>query len=259
MDEREIASYFGRAVRTHLGYLRRRDAIGFNYRCKLDWFERRLSSVSGTLVDLGCNVGNLSIWLGERGIDPRRLKVVGIDIASPAASVARRRGLAVAVATGGALPLKSDSVDAVAMMEVLEHCVHPENVLKEVHRVLKPSGILALSTPNAACEPWVRDERLRSRLRCLLGLKTADKDRPFTAAELRELLHDCRFRILEGPLHYWHRPYRVIKGRIWWPPRAAMDGLLLEMMRRDRLQAAGLTDEMKERECQTLLSVACKR
>lgn len=48
---------------------------------------------------------------------------------------------------GKTLPMESNSVDCVLMTEVLEHLSQPSAVLKEVHRVLKPAGLLMGTTP----------------------------------------------------------------------------------------------------------------
>ena len=50
----------------------------------------------------------------------------------------------------GRLPLKKESVDAVLLLEVLEHfSIDPMNCMVEINRVLKKNGILILTTPNA--------------------------------------------------------------------------------------------------------------
>jgi len=43
--------------------------------------------------------------------------------------------------------LPSESFDLVLCTEVLEHSKYPENILTEIHRVLKPGGKLILTTP----------------------------------------------------------------------------------------------------------------
>ncbi|MCC6476830.1 class I SAM-dependent methyltransferase [bacterium] len=46
------------------------------------------------------------------------------------------------------LPFADASFDFVSCLEVLEHLVFPDNALKEISRVLKPQGKLALTVPN---------------------------------------------------------------------------------------------------------------
>jgi SAM-dependent methyltransferase len=45
------------------------------------------------------------------------------------------------------LPVKPGGIDYVKCTELLEHVEHPEAVIKELTRVLKPGGTLILSTP----------------------------------------------------------------------------------------------------------------
>ena len=50
----------------------------------------------------------------------------------------------------GSLPFKSNSIDLVYSSHFIEHLDHEDlnNVVKEIHRILKPEGILRISTPN---------------------------------------------------------------------------------------------------------------
>lgn len=48
-------------------------------------------------------------------------------------------------------PFEADSFDVVLFCETIEHLLmNPVAALREIHRVLKPSGLLALTTPNVA-------------------------------------------------------------------------------------------------------------
>jgi SAM-dependent methyltransferase len=48
----------------------------------------------------------------------------------------------------GALPFSKDSLDSVVCLEVIEHVPDAERVLREIARVLRPEGLLIISTPN---------------------------------------------------------------------------------------------------------------
>ena len=46
------------------------------------------------------------------------------------------------------LPLPAEAIDCAFLSAVLEHCPEPENILDEIHRVLKPDGKLILTVPH---------------------------------------------------------------------------------------------------------------
>jgi SAM-dependent methyltransferase len=67
------------------------------------------------------------------------IDLIGTDVyASPYTRV---------VADGHELPFKSSTFDAVWIQAVLEHVLEPSRVVDEIHRVLKPSGLLFADTP----------------------------------------------------------------------------------------------------------------
>ncbi len=48
---------------------------------------------------------------------------------------------------GNTIPLDDGSIDCAICTEVLEHLPDPEAVLSEIHRVLKPDGLVFISVP----------------------------------------------------------------------------------------------------------------
>jgi SAM-dependent methyltransferase len=109
-----------------------------------------------------------------RGICPRFFAKTGarsltVDFPAAGAGNAALRNAALAgVETREAdcscepLPLESDSVDCVCLLDVIEHLPHsPRHLLREIARVLRPGGVCITSTPNAV--------RLTARLKVLLG------------------------------------------------------------------------------------------
>ncbi len=54
-------------------------------------------------------------------------------------------------ADGMNLSLPNETADVVSLFSILEHANNPQKLLSETHRILKPNGILLLSTPNTNC------------------------------------------------------------------------------------------------------------
>jgi SAM-dependent methyltransferase len=105
----------------------------------------------GALVlDLGCGTGR-SEQQFER-LD-RGLRWVGVDIAaSPAVSKRTRKLLRLVTFDGIRLPFRDAAFDCVYSNQVLEHVRHPETVLAEVERILRPGGVFIGGTSNL--EPY---------------------------------------------------------------------------------------------------------
>ncbi len=81
--------------------------------------------------------------------------VAGLDVSPDAvahasASYARRQNLRFAQGSCAKLPFDDASFDAVVSFETIEHIVEQNEFLDEIKRVLKPAGLLIMSSPNRA-------------------------------------------------------------------------------------------------------------
>jgi ubiquinone/menaquinone biosynthesis C-methylase UbiE len=109
----------------------------------------------GTVVELGCGPGWYSPALAAR-VPAGRLvladlqpEMVAMARARVAASTARRRGTDAAEVRGlvtdaACVPLQAASADAVVLATVLGETPDPAAVLREVHRLLRPTGRLVI-------------------------------------------------------------------------------------------------------------------
>lgn len=128
-------------------------------RGELDEWLAPLRDQSGLLLDVGCGPGTLLA-----AIAPSNRDALGIDVSMEWLVVAKRMiesagGRPVlACALAETLPLPDRSVEAIAVLDVVEHVSDPSALVEEVNRVLAPGGLLVLATPNRfslAAEPHV--------------------------------------------------------------------------------------------------------
>ncbi|MBO9579345.1 MAG: bifunctional 2-polyprenyl-6-hydroxyphenol methylase/3-demethylubiquinol 3-O-methyltransferase UbiG [Sphingobium sp.] len=98
-------------------------------------------------LDIGCGAGLASEPLARMGAI-----VTAIDAAAENIAVARDHaaamGLAIDYRHCGVESLKEPAFDLIASLEVIEHVTDPALFLSHIARLLKPDGLLILSTPN---------------------------------------------------------------------------------------------------------------
>ena len=99
----------------------------------------------GVLLDIGCSNGSFM-----RAAEKCDWRARGLEISRELAACARRAGLSVTEGTVENTPLAPGGYAAVTMWQVLEHLVDPVSTVTRVAAALRPGGVLAISTPNAA-------------------------------------------------------------------------------------------------------------
>ena len=108
-------------------------------------YRRPAADGSRHVLDAGCGDGAFLEFLRRRGF-----RVSGLEVAEAAAARARRRCSDADVRVGSledAVPFADAVFDAVWCTEVLEHLFDVHRALGELNRVLKPDGLLMLTTP----------------------------------------------------------------------------------------------------------------
>lgn len=120
-------------------------------RLRMEAYQRVLSTLNLTpeelLLDLGCGAGAYSRILGAGGFH-----VVGCDYAWLVAAQARKRtsGGNVDFIAGDAsnLPFTNNLFDHVVCVGLFQSLHEHHEAMREIHRVLKPDGVLCLMTLN---------------------------------------------------------------------------------------------------------------
>jgi len=97
-----------------------------------------------TLLDIGCGEGFFLFNASRMGYT-----VKGVELSQEAGEYARREfDLDIETKPFEEAEFRENYFDVVTLWQVLEHVPHPLVILKEVHRILKPGGLVAVSTPD---------------------------------------------------------------------------------------------------------------
>jgi SAM-dependent methyltransferase len=109
-------------------------------RMALSWLDE--SAPAGRVLDLGSGTGALL-----QSLQPER-DAWGVDFSPLALELAKERGLKnLHLGDAQDLPFPPDAFDAVVSLDTLEHVPDDRLALKEIHRVLRPGGVVILNVP----------------------------------------------------------------------------------------------------------------
>jgi 2-polyprenyl-3-methyl-5-hydroxy-6-metoxy-1,4-benzoquinol methylase len=132
---------------------------------------------SARLLDVGTGDGRFLQACREAGYD-----VTGTEVSATGAAYAQRQGFDVRMGQVTELDLPAESFNVVTLWHVLEHVPEPGVVLRKVHSLLRPGGVLAVAVPN--------EENFFVRRR--LGLPTPTS--PFDPLQFGGEIHLTYFR-----------------------------------------------------------------
>ncbi|WP_348824696.1 class I SAM-dependent methyltransferase [Flavobacterium aestuarii] len=106
---------------------------------KLDLINSYQSS-KGSILDIGAGTGEFLAVAGKDG-----WKTMGTEPSDKAKAIAKSKGVNFVENTS---ELQSHSFDIISMWHVLEHVPNLEEQIKELKRLLKPTGTLIVAVPN---------------------------------------------------------------------------------------------------------------
>jgi 2-polyprenyl-6-hydroxyphenyl methylase/3-demethylubiquinone-9 3-methyltransferase len=112
----------------------------------LKQIKHRLGSTQD-ILDIGCGAGFLANTLALQGH-----RVIGIDISARSLEVAQKRDSMKKVQymqlDAFALPFSPQSFDVICAMDFLEHVEMPEQIIRNIARLLRPNGLFFFHTFN---------------------------------------------------------------------------------------------------------------
>lgn len=97
--------------------------------------------------------------------------------------------------------LSDASADVVICLAVLEHVLKPQQLLNEAYRILRPGGVLLLTTPSWAAKPIL--EFLSYKLKIVDRREIEDHQRYFWKQELKDMLKIAHFDLAKSKVTYF--------------------------------------------------------
>jgi len=152
------------------------------------WLMTHFFQKPGRLLDVGCGRAEYL-----RAFSAEAFEAVGIDSASSAGALAAELQVEIVNVEREAFPLPAESFDYVFSKSVIEHLHHPDHMLAECFRVLRPGGVVVIMTPS-----WRHQWRV--------FYEDYTHVSPFTANGLADALTLAGFNSVQAQL-FWQLPF----------------------------------------------------
>lgn len=148
---------------------------------RLEFIKTKLAQfipVNGTVLDVGCGNGIISLQLGKQGY-----QVHGIDMSDKSIENAKRKNpfsnVTFSVVDAETLRASGQRYNAIVCSEVLEHLHQPAGLVTQLHEILDDNGILLVTVPNGkgpreslVTKPFLRLRKKNNWVwRSVVGLK----------------------------------------------------------------------------------------
>lgn len=137
------------------------------------------------LLDIGCGWEAKLLKSIENYIDYG----VGIDFKPPKLKTEKLETIESVLEKE--LPFENESFDVVTMLAILEHLSYPEDILKEIHRVLKKDGRLIITVPSKIAKPIL--EFLSYKMHVIDRLEIEDHKKYYNKKDIFEAAEISNF------------------------------------------------------------------
>ena len=169
------------------------------------WFTKHLNRYD-TVLDLGSGNGQNSLKAAKIAN-----KVVGIEIDENLIKISQRtakqkKSKNIRFIRGNLekkLPVKNESFSKVLILDVLEHLHSREQILDEIHRVLKPQGLVFIGVPNKDTS-WKKYQRSVK----ICSFSDPDHKIEFSQKSISKLISESSYKILSFGYGKYDTPFR---------------------------------------------------
>ena len=203
-------------------------------------------SPTDRLLDVGSGPGTLTADLASYVGS-----VTALEITEAAASLTRdelaRQGVAGTVDVGNvhALPYDDGAFDVVHAHQVLQHVADPVQALREMARVTRPGGVVAVRDSDYASFAWFpRLPALDRWLAVYRGAARANGGEPEAGRHLLAWAHAAGLHDVEASSSTWC--FATPEDRVWWggmwADRILSSDLTRQVLREERATAAELDE-----------------